>query len=74
VKYPHSSVIIAALVLGNYHSARAQGEITFLAPQPLKASLDKLIPGFESKTGLQGENDSRHRSRNQAAGRARRAF
>jgi molybdate transport system substrate-binding protein len=50
MKYLRSS-IVAALVLGNSYSARAQGEIAFLAPQPLKASLDKLIPGFENKTG-----------------------
>jgi len=47
----HSSAVIAALVLGNFYSARAQGEISFLVPQPLKESVDKLIPGFESKTG-----------------------
>ena len=50
MKYAHSSVVVLALLLGNSYSASAQGEITFLAPQPLKASLDTLIPGFESKT------------------------
>ena len=51
MKYLHSSVVVVGLVLGNSYVARAQGEITFLAPQPLKASLDKLIPSFEAKTG-----------------------
>jgi molybdate transport system substrate-binding protein len=51
VKYLHSSVLVVALALGGSTSACAQGEISLLAPQPLKASLDKLIPGFETKTG-----------------------
>lgn len=51
MKYLHSSVVVVALVLGNSYTARAQGEITFLVPQPLKESVEKLIPGFESKTG-----------------------
>ena len=51
MKYPHSRVIAAAFALGNAFIASAQGEIAFLTPQPLKAALDKLIPGFETKTG-----------------------
>jgi molybdate transport system substrate-binding protein len=51
VKFLHSSFVIAALVLASSYGARAQGEISFLVPQPLKEAVDKLIPGFESKTG-----------------------
>ncbi|HEV2202607.1 MAG TPA: molybdate ABC transporter substrate-binding protein [Bryobacteraceae bacterium] len=51
MKNLHSALIAAALLLGGATIACAQGEIAFLTPQPLKASLDKLIPGFEAKTG-----------------------
>jgi molybdate transport system substrate-binding protein len=51
VKYVLSSVVVAALLLTNSYSARAQTEITLLAPGPIRGPLDKLIPGFESKTG-----------------------
>ena len=51
VKHLHSPSIAVAFVLGSSALACAQGEIAFLTPQPLKASLDKLIPGFETKTG-----------------------
>src|SRR5579863_7377314 len=50
MKHLHST-LIAALALGSASIVCAQGEIAFLTPQPLKASLDKLIPGFEAKTG-----------------------
>jgi molybdate transport system substrate-binding protein len=50
VKYLHSFVV-TVLLLGNSYGARAQGEISFLAPQPVKESVEKLIPGFENKTG-----------------------
>src|SRR5258708_17067911 len=33
--------------------ARAQSEITLLSPDPIKATIDKLIEGFEAKTGVQ---------------------
>ncbi len=51
MKHLHSSAITVALALASSPIACAQGEIAFLTPQPLKASLDQLIPGFESKTG-----------------------
>ena len=50
MKYLHSLLAVAFL-LGNSYVARAQGEISFLVPQPLKEAVDKLIPGFENKTG-----------------------
>jgi molybdate transport system substrate-binding protein len=51
VKYLLSSVVLAALLLGNSYGACAQTEITLLAPGPMRAPLDKLIAGFEAKTG-----------------------
>ncbi|PYU27441.1 MAG: hypothetical protein DMG32_06985 [Acidobacteria bacterium] len=52
VRYLLSSVVAVALLLGNSHGARAQTEITLLAPGPLgRETMDKLIAGFESKTG-----------------------
>jgi molybdate transport system substrate-binding protein len=40
-----------ALVMVCLREARAQSEITLIAPGSAKAALDALIPGFESKTG-----------------------
>lgn len=51
MKYLLSSVLVVALVLGISHNARAQGEITLIAPGGAKAVLDQLIPEFERKTG-----------------------
>jgi molybdate transport system substrate-binding protein len=42
---------IVALVLGNSYSARAQSEVTLVAPGGIKAAIEQLIPGFERKTG-----------------------
>ncbi len=39
-----------ALVMGSLREARAQSEITLIAPGSSKSAMDKLIPGFESKT------------------------
>jgi molybdate transport system substrate-binding protein len=50
VKYLFSFAI-GALLLGISSSARAQTEVTLLAPNPFRGSLDKLVAGFESKTG-----------------------
>jgi molybdate transport system substrate-binding protein len=44
-------LVIAALLLGISSSARAQTEVTLLVPNPVRRSLAKLAPGFESKTG-----------------------
>jgi molybdate transport system substrate-binding protein len=52
VKYLLSLVLVVALLLGNAYAARAQTEITLLAPGPMgRETMDKLIAGFESKTG-----------------------
>lgn len=51
MKHLLSSLVIAALALGIASSARAQGEITLLAPGPIKEPLDKLLAAFQTKTG-----------------------
>jgi molybdate transport system substrate-binding protein len=51
MKYFFSLVAVGVLFLGISSSARAQTEVTLLVPNPFRGSLDKLVPGFESKTG-----------------------
>jgi len=51
MKYLFSSAVVVALVLGNSSSARAQGEVTLIAPGGIRAAIEQLIPGFERKTG-----------------------
>jgi molybdate transport system substrate-binding protein len=51
VKYLLSLVAAVALLLGISLSAHAQTEVSLLVPNPFRRSLDKLAPGFESKTG-----------------------
>src|SRR3989442_410118 len=45
------AVAAAILVLGSVSSAQNQKEISVLGSILFKPALDKLIPGFESKTG-----------------------
>jgi molybdate transport system substrate-binding protein len=52
MKYLILSLVVVALVLGNSYSARAQSEITLVAPGGIRAAIEQLIPGFEHKTGL----------------------
>jgi molybdate transport system substrate-binding protein len=40
-----------ALLLGISIAARGQTEVTILVPNPIRRSIDKIVPGFESKTG-----------------------
>jgi len=51
VKYLFSFVAVGALLLGISSSARGQTEVSLLVPNPFRGALDKLVPGFESKTG-----------------------
>lgn len=51
MKYLLSSIIVVALLLGNSYGARAQSEITLLAPSPIREPLEKAIASFEAKTG-----------------------
>src|ERR1700704_3802558 len=46
-----SSAMFVALVLGNPSGARDQTEVTLIAPGGIRTSIEKLIPGFEQKTG-----------------------
>jgi molybdate transport system substrate-binding protein len=48
---PLLSSMICVLVLGVSDNARAQSEITLIAPGGIRAAIEQLIPGFESKTG-----------------------
>ena len=45
------SAMFFVLVLGNPHGARAQTEVTLISPGGIRTSIEKLIPGFEQKTG-----------------------
>jgi molybdate transport system substrate-binding protein len=45
------SAIFVALVFGGWVSARAQSEITLLAPGPTRRALDKIVANFQAKTG-----------------------
>jgi len=51
VNYRFSFVAVVALLLGISFSARAQTEITLLAPNPVRSAITKVAPGFEPKTG-----------------------
>ena len=55
MKYLLSSAVavalVIALILGNSPSARAQSEVTLIAPGGIRAVIEQLIPGFERKTG-----------------------
>jgi molybdate transport system substrate-binding protein len=51
VKYLFSFVATGAILLGISSSARAQTEVTLLAPNPIRRTLDKVLPGFDGKTG-----------------------
>jgi len=50
-KYLISAAFGAALMLGSWASARAQGEITLLAVGPMRAPTQKIVANFEAKTG-----------------------
>ena len=51
MKHLVSLFLAAALVLGLSATVRAQNEITLLAPGPIREPLDKLLAGFQTKTG-----------------------
>jgi len=53
LKSPLSLLAVAALALAFSPSAKAQSEVTLLSPDPIKATIDKLVEGFEAKTGTQ---------------------
>ncbi|HEX4593439.1 MAG TPA: substrate-binding domain-containing protein, partial [Bryobacteraceae bacterium] len=45
------SSVCCVLVLFSSNWARAQSEITLIAPGGIRGAIEQLIPGFESKTG-----------------------
>lgn len=51
MKYFLSSVLIFALALAGSLSAHAQTEVTLIAPGSARDALDRIIAGFEAKTG-----------------------
>lgn len=51
MKHLLMSVCAVTLALGAWTSAQAQSQITLLAPMPMQQSFDKLLSGFEAKTG-----------------------
>jgi molybdate transport system substrate-binding protein len=53
LKSPLSLLVVAALAIAFSPSAKAQSEVTLLSPDPIKATVDKLVEGFEAKTGTQ---------------------
>ena len=51
MKYLASGAVVIALALGIASNARSQSEITLLSPNPIEATIDKLVADFEAKTG-----------------------
>ena len=50
MKYILSLAAIGTLLLG-ISTARAQTEVSLLVPNPFRGTLNKVVPGFESKSG-----------------------
>jgi molybdate transport system substrate-binding protein len=44
--------VLIALSLGLSSNARAQNEVTLLSPNPIQQTMDKLVAGFQAKTGI----------------------
>jgi len=53
LKSPLSLLVVDALALGIPSGAGAQSEITLLSPDPIKATIEKLVGDFEAKTGTE---------------------
>jgi molybdate transport system substrate-binding protein len=53
LKHRLSLVVAVVLALGISSGACAQSEITLLSPDPIKATIEKLVADFEAKTGTQ---------------------
>jgi len=51
MKHLLSAVLALTFVLGVSHTAAAQTEVSVIGPGGVRASVEKLIPGFEAKTG-----------------------
>jgi molybdate transport system substrate-binding protein len=53
LKSPLSLLAVAAFALTFSSNASAQSEITLLSPDPIKATIEKLVGDFEAKSGTQ---------------------
>jgi molybdate transport system substrate-binding protein len=53
LKSSFSFIVAIALTLAIPSRAGAQSEITLLSPDPIKATIDKLVDDFEAKSGIQ---------------------
>ena len=53
MKSPLSLLAVAAFALTFSSNASAQSEITLLSPDPIKATIEKLVGDFEAKSGTQ---------------------
>jgi len=51
MRYLVSRTVLIGLILAVASPALAQSEITLLAPNPIKETLDKLVEDFQAKTG-----------------------
>ena len=51
VNHLFSLALVAALLLGDAVCAKAQGEITLLAPSPTRRPLDRILQNFQAKSG-----------------------
>jgi accessory colonization factor AcfC len=52
MKYLVPGIVVVALGLGIPSNVRAQSEITLLSPNPIEATINKLVADFEAKTGI----------------------
>jgi molybdate transport system substrate-binding protein len=52
VKHVVSWIAVVAFALGISSSARAQGRVSLLSPDPLKKEVDTIVQNFEMKTGI----------------------
>jgi len=52
MRYVVSGIVAVALLAGAPSAARAQREITLLAPGPIREPLDELVAHFQAKTGI----------------------
>jgi ABC-type molybdate transport system substrate-binding protein len=53
MKSPLSFLVAIALAVAIPSGAGAQSEITLLSPDPIKATIEKLVGDFEAKSGIQ---------------------
>ena len=52
MKYRVLGTVVVALALGVASTVRAQSEIALLSPNPIQATIDKLVADFEAKTAI----------------------